>query len=845
MRRSLQTRPGIAMLCVLSVTLGYTMGRTPAADLVAAVVETGRDPYLDLPERVWTDDLEHVVVRTASASSTIRRSATPTLGGPGAARHLTVIADDQPDQAWGHTVRSMITDSDVAVAEALRAVNSVVDVRVVAPGVISVAMSGDPQSLSAVPGVASVGPDVLLAPSSTGTTWPLDDSSDIDIDAPDAWRVSDGTGVIVAIVDGGFQLDHPDLAGSIWSNDGELCGNLVDDDGNGLVDDCAGWDFVDGDGDVSPATDASPSMRRHGTQMAGIIAARHDGVGIDGVAPGVRLMLLKAGNRHALPSSAVVAAIRYATDQGADVIDLSVSTAPGVAREDLAALEAAISYAESGGVLIVAAAGNDGIDVTAAPVWPAGFASTHSGVISVGATGRDDARAPFSNWGAVDIWAPGTAIASTTPLGYELISGTSTSAALTAGAAALAIASGVPPEAVRSTIVMTGDTTAAGPRLNAARVVGAQPADTAVDVSFEGLGSVRADRMSTVAFTVTTSGSTLDAPSIRMWLASAAADTNGALSVWAVDGATAWIADAVGPIGTTISSGGGALTSVVPGDPAQLSDGGYRLTASMQLPAGDFALVVQVFDGETPVDAPVVGAFGVRDTPQGVDAGEPVSPTTPPGLVGPTITVAPAVTDDGTTTATPPLSLPMNTTTTTTNTTNTTTTTTTSTPNSEPAAPTGTGQPGTDGVYRLTGIQPGSGGVGGGTPVTLTGVFPTHVPLFVWFGTIVVETRSEDGVTAVAVAPATRGSRTVDVAVKFTTSRAYSLRLEQAFIFRGSTTSGFRSAARPARPAGPPELGGGLTLSVPQPGSVLAQLTVDRFTVCRAVACPGVRLTPP
>jgi hypothetical protein len=83
------------------------------------------------------------------------------------------------------------------------------------------------------------------------------------------------------------------------------------------------------------------------------------------------------------------------------------------------------------------------------------------------------------------------------------------------------------------------------------------------------------------------------------------------------------------------------------------------------------------------------------------------------------------------------------------------------------------------------------------------------------------------------------------VAVKFTTSRAYSLRLEQAFIFRGSTTSGFRSTARPARPAGPPELGGGLTLSVPQPGSVLAQLTVDRFTVCRAVACPGVRLTPP
>jgi hypothetical protein len=301
------------------------------------------------------------------------------------------------------------------------------------------------------------------------------------------------------------------------------------------------------------------------------------------------------------------------------------------------------------------------------------------------------------------------------------------------------------------------------------------------------------------------------------------------------------MADAAGSIGTTISSGGGAFTSVVPGDPAQLSDGGYRLTASMQLPAGDFALVVQMFDGEAPVDAPVVGAFGVRDTPPGVDAGEPVSPTTTPRTVGPTITVAPAVTDDGTTTATPPLSLPTNTTTTTTDTDTTNADTTNTTPNSEPTAPTGTGQR-ADGVYRLTGIQPGSVGGGGGTPVTLTGVFPTHVPLFVWFGTIVVETRSEDGVTVVAVAPATRGSRTVDVAVKFTTSRAYSLTLEQAFVFRGSTTSGFR---RSASPAGAPDLGGGLTLTTPEPGSAVAQLTVDRFTVCRAVACPGVRLTPP
>lgn len=196
-------------------------------------------------------------------------------------------------------------------------------------GVLAVAMSGD--TLHRVGGRLGRTRPAARPPASTSPAWPLDDPSGIDVDAADAWRITDGTGIVVAVIDGGFDAAHPDLAGVIWSNPDERCGDGVDDDGNGLVDDCAGWDFVDGDGDVSPAPDATPTMRDHGTQMAGIIAARHDGVGADGIAG-------SATDARSRPEPdphcrfAVAGAIRYAADQGADVIDLSISTEPGIPR---------------------------------------------------------------------------------------------------------------------------------------------------------------------------------------------------------------------------------------------------------------------------------------------------------------------------------------------------------------------------------------------------------------------------------------------------------------------------------------------------------------------------------
>ena len=107
------------------------------------------------------------------------------------------------------------------------------------------------------------------------------------IDAPGAWAFSLGDpSVVVAVIDTGVDLDHPDLEANIWTNPGEIADNGIDDDGNGYVDDLHGWDFVNNDADPNDDHD-------HGTHVAGTIAGVANDVGVVGVAPGVRIMALK------------------------------------------------------------------------------------------------------------------------------------------------------------------------------------------------------------------------------------------------------------------------------------------------------------------------------------------------------------------------------------------------------------------------------------------------------------------------------------------------------------------------------------------------------------------------
>jgi subtilisin family serine protease/Tol biopolymer transport system component len=227
------------------------------------------------------------------------------------------------------------------------------------------------------------------------------------IDAPAAWPLSQGAGVVVAVVDTGIDLDHKDLAANVWHNPGEIPDNGIDDDGNGFVDDVNGWDFThcaadDGNGNCLqtkvPGPDVSDRLG-HGTHVAGIIAAvGNNGVGIVGVAPQAHVMAVKGLDDAGFGTTAdLAAALGYAADNGAQVINASWEGAP----DNTIAL--AIQYVLARGAVVVAAAGNDTVPIESG-VSPADIPE----VIAVGALTHTDTNAFFSNFGGpLALVAPG------------------------------------------------------------------------------------------------------------------------------------------------------------------------------------------------------------------------------------------------------------------------------------------------------------------------------------------------------------------------------------------------------------------------------------------------------
>jgi subtilisin family serine protease len=211
---------------------------------------------------------------------------------------------------------------------------------------------------------------------------------------------------LIAVVDTGADLRHPAYAGLLWSNPGEVA-NGLDDDGDGLVDDLHGADFVDGDGD--PA-----DHHGHGTHVTDLVA----GAGVPVMV--VRALDARAGGRDADVARAIVYAVRH----GATIINLSLNT-----DVDDGALRRAIELARVRGVTIVAAAGNDGRDLDRRPSYP--VCSRSPNVVGVGALDLRGRRARFSAHGScVDRWAPGVDIAGAAPGGgVQVLSGTSQAAA--------------------------------------------------------------------------------------------------------------------------------------------------------------------------------------------------------------------------------------------------------------------------------------------------------------------------------------------------------------------------------------------------------------------------------
>ena len=259
----------------------------------------------------------------------------------------------------------------------------------------------------------------------------------IDIRAEEAWQVyeqlPERRQVTVAIIDSGVDINHPDLAGAIWVNTDEIPGDGLDNDGNGYVDDDNGWNFYENNNQVT----AEPG-ENHGTHGAGTIAGAWDGQGITGIADGnyVKLMILKVLNSQEGQGVAenVKAAIRYARDNGADICNISMGTSDYDPE-----LEALI--AESPMLFVVSAGNGDwtgrGSDIDQNPIYPAAYPCEN--IISVANLMFDGSLDETSNYGAVgvDIAAPGTYILSTIPEGYAYLSGTSMSAPMVTGTAAL------------------------------------------------------------------------------------------------------------------------------------------------------------------------------------------------------------------------------------------------------------------------------------------------------------------------------------------------------------------------------------------------------------------------
>ena len=203
-----------------------------------------------------------------------------------------------------------------------------------------------------------------------------------------AWDRSRGAGQVIAIVDTGVDLTHPDLAGNLWTGPGGIHGH----------------DFVDNDNDPD-------DFNMHGTHVAGTAAAVADnGQGVAGVAPQARIMAVRALDGDGRGSTTAIAnGIVYAATNGAGVINLSLG-GPGGAGD--AALSSAISQAENAGAVVVAAAGNGGSDGVgdnndAVPNTPCTL--PNGNLVCVAAVTKTGARSSFSNFGptTVDLGAPG------------------------------------------------------------------------------------------------------------------------------------------------------------------------------------------------------------------------------------------------------------------------------------------------------------------------------------------------------------------------------------------------------------------------------------------------------
>lgn len=457
-------------------------------------------------------------------------------------------------------------------------------------------------AVSRVGGVSGLVPNRVYEPLAVpndplfGEQWQLENTGqfvpgsgvglpDADVDASSAWEVTVGAaGVIIAVVDTGVDMDHPDLAANLWVHPGEVPGNGLDDDGNGFIDDVSGWDFGESDNDPD-------DEYGHGTMVAGTIGAvGNNGLGVAGLAWNVSILPMKIADRYGrLSTAAIIGAHDYLTlmrSLGYNVV-ASNNSYGGFAPDFYADAptgydperDAIERFVNSGGTF-VASAGNSAMDNDESlTAFPASY--NIPGVIAVAATDNVDALAAFSNWGAerVDLGAPGVDVRTTAMGGgYTYASGTSFSGPMVAGAVGLLAA--YRPEAspvqIYTALVDGADRVASlqnrvvsGGRLNAAaslRIIGLDgPVVTAVS---PGPTTGRFEEL-VLSFNKPLDASVLDVSHVRL-------ERSGEDGTFG-DGNEV----VIGLSGLSLSADGRTVT-VTPSDPPVRRVDDYRLTLSWE-----------------------------------------------------------------------------------------------------------------------------------------------------------------------------------------------------------------------------------------------------------------------
>ncbi len=395
--------------------LALSLVLTPSATFARSLDLPIRDAaHLDVPAPAYLGDRLLVRLRPGAARAT--RPLTATRGGR---THIGLVALDATAQRLGAVLEPEFPAEPTPVDDA-RDLSSCWLVRLGPAAELTSALD----AFAALPEVAEVSPVAICAVTALpndslfGVEWNLLQASRRDIHAPEAWNLSTGDpGVPIAILDTGIIPYHPDLggadgsAGNLWINPAERDGIPgIDDDGNGYIDDLWGWDFIHLPsasyalaGEDWRDQDNDPNdFAGHGTAVASVVGAIGDnGIGLTGVLWHTQMMALRVGWASTSPGAALgevdmaaaAQAIRYATRNGARVINCSFAT---VSQYDL---ELAVDEARRAGVTIVVAGGN-----LNSPQYVGYFPE----IIAVAATDEADVSPSWSNRGSyVDLAAPG------------------------------------------------------------------------------------------------------------------------------------------------------------------------------------------------------------------------------------------------------------------------------------------------------------------------------------------------------------------------------------------------------------------------------------------------------